>query len=139
MANKSPKTDPLIKYNKDMKTKNVQRVKSTLEKMLSQSEQINIAKLSERTGVSRSTIYRDGELRELIDRFRETSVLRKNRKVKFEKEQALERAAESKLKTATEALKRERIESDKLKAENIKLKEHIEYLMEKYSNVSSIK
>lgn len=122
-----------------MKTKNIQRVKSTLEKMLAQSEQINIAKLSERTGVSRSTIYRDDELRELIDRFRETSVLRKNRKVKFEKEQALERAAESKLKTVTEALKRERIESDKLKAENIKLKEHIEYLMEKYSNVSSIK
>jgi hypothetical protein len=135
LANKTPKTKSLVDYNKRLKAKNIQSVKSAMELMLAQSEQINIAKLAERTGLSRSTIYRNSELRELIDRFRETSVLRKNRKVKFEKEQAVDRAAQAKLKTISEALKLERLECSRIREENKKLKEHIEYLMDKYSNV----
>lgn len=138
MANKSPKTDSLIDHNKRLKAKNIQRVKTALEKMLAQSEEVNIARLSDKTGVSRSTIYRNEELRALIDKFRETSLLRKNREVKFQKELRAERAAHAKLETVTNALKAERIESARLRDENKRLKEHIEHLMDKYSKIHPI-
>ncbi len=114
MANKSPRVDALIEHNKKLKARNIQRVKSALEKMLANSEEVNIARLAEETGVSRSTIYRDGELRSLIDKFRETSVLRRNRQVKLRKELSAERAAQAKMKTLAEALKLERAESARL-------------------------
>ena len=138
MANKSPKTDALIDHNKRLQAKNIRRVKAALEKMLAQSEEVNIARLSEKTGVSRSTIYRNKELRDLIDKFRETSLLRRNREVKFQKELRAEKAAQSKLKTVTDALKAERLETTRLREENKRLKEHIEHLMEKYSKVYPI-
>lgn len=138
MANKSPRVDALIKHNKKLKARNIQRVKSALEKMLANSEEVNIARLAEETGVSRSTIYRDGELRSLIDKFRETSVLRRNRQVKLKKELSAERAAQAKMRTLAEAVKLERAESARLKKENKKLKEHIEHLTDKYSKFHQI-
>lgn len=128
MANNQSNIEALNKYNKDLKVKNRNKVKDTLDKMLANSEPVNIAKLAKATGLARSTIYRDTELRAIIDNFRETSVLRRNRKVKFEKEQALERASATKLRVITEKIKMERKLIESLREENKVLKEHIETL-----------
>lgn len=138
MANKNPDIESLNQYNKSRNSKTIQKVKDTLDKMLANSESVNISKLAKASGVSRTTIYREEELRTIVDNFRETSVLRKNRKVKFEKEQALERASAAKLRVITDKLKEERKVIEKLKEENQSLKEHIEYLTQKYSNVQRL-
>ena len=65
-------------------------------------------------------------------------MLRRNRQVKLQKELAAERAAQSKLKNVTDALKAERARTADLKEENKKLKEHIEHLTEKYSKFNRI-
>lgn len=139
MANNKSNFEALNQYNKDLKIKNKNKVKETLDKMLANSEPVNIAKLAKATGLARSTIYRDTELRTIIDKFRETSVLRKNRKVKFEKEQALERASAAKLRVITEKIKVERRLVESLREENKALKEHIEYLTQKNSNITTLK
>lgn len=135
MANNKSNVEALIQYNKNLKIKNRNKVKEALDKMLANSEPVNIAKLAKTTGLARSTIYRDTELRTIIDNFRETSILRKNRKVKFEKEQSLERAAAAKLRVLTDKLKEERKLIESLRQENTTLKEHIEHLTQKYSKV----
>lgn len=135
MANKNPDIESLNQYNKNRNSKTIQKVKETLDKMLANSESVNISKLAKASGVSRTTIYREEELRAIVDNFRETSVLRKNRKVKFEKEQALERASAAKLRVITDKLKEEREIIKKLREENQSLKEHIEYLTQKFSNI----
>mgnify|MGYP000492381942 CR=1 FL=1 len=135
MANNKSNVEALNQYNKNLKIKNRNKVKEALDKMLANSEPVNIAKLAKTTGLARSTIYRDTELRTIIDNFRETSILRKNRKVKFEKEQSLERAAAAKLRVLTDKLKEERKLIESLRQENTTLKEHIEHLTQKYSKV----
>ena len=139
MANNHPNIELLKKFNKDKKIRTKKKVTDALDKMMKNSESVNISKLSSASGVSRMTIYRDDELRSMIDTFRETSVLRKNRKVKFEKEQALERASAAKLRVLTDKLKDERKIIESLRQENKALKEHIEYLTQKYSNVKNLR
>lgn len=139
MANNKSNVEALNQYNKNLKIKNREKVKEALDKMLANSESVNIAKLAKTTGLARSTIYRDAELRAIIDNFRETSILRKNRKVKLEKEQSLERAATAKLRVLTEKISEERKIIESLKKENHALKEHIEFLTQKYSNIRRLK
>jgi hypothetical protein len=139
VANNKSNVEALNQYNKNLKIKNRDKVKDALDKMLANSESVNIAKLAKTTGLARSTIYRDAELRAIIDNFRETSVLRKNRKVKFEKEQSLERAASAKLRVLTDKLKEERKLMELLRQENTTLKEHIEYITQKNSQIKILK
>jgi hypothetical protein len=138
VANKNPKTEALNQYNKDRSIKTRAKIKHSLEKMLQNSEVINIQRLSRESGISRTTIYRDQEIRDLIDRFRETSILRSNSKVKYEKDLALERSASSKLRVLMDKIKEERKVIASLREENHTLKQHIEYLTQKYSNVKKI-
>lgn len=137
MKNKVENYKYLEEHIKKKKAKTRERIKNCIDSMLARSEPINIAKIAERSGVSRMTIYRDQELRDLIDRFRETSVLRRNRKIKLEKEEALERSANAKLKILTDKIKSERKVIEDLKKENQSLKEHIEYLTQKYENIKT--
>jgi hypothetical protein len=139
VANNNPTTKALKQYNKDKSIKAKAKIKQALEKMLQNSEEVNIQKLSQASGISRTTIYKDQEIRDTIDRFRETSVLRKNRKVKYEKELALERASSSKLRVLTEKLREERVVIEKLKNENLALKQHIEKITQEANKISRIK
>lgn len=138
MANKSPNIEALNDYNALLKQKNKKKIINALDYLMNESESVNISKIAKVAGLSRSTIYRDDELRTIIDTYRETSVLRRNRQVKFEKEQTLERAAKSKLKAVMQALKVERDVIRQLKAENIALKQHVESLTQKYSNIRTL-
>jgi hypothetical protein len=112
--------------NAKVKKKNKDKILRALDSMMRRSEPVNIAKIALEAGVSRQTIYRDEEVRQIIDNFRETSILRKNRKVIFEKEQRREASSKAKLEVVIRRLKKIEAENIQLKQENQKLKEYIE-------------
>ncbi|WP_370291925.1 DUF6262 family protein [Thalassolituus sp.] len=122
------KTRRLNDFNRQLKESNKEKIIRVIDQCLRQSEEINISKIASKSGLSRQTIYRSNELRDLIDRYRETSVLRKNRSIKTERETMRENSYKAKNDALRTKIKGLQSRIACLKDENQKLRDYIERL-----------
>tara|TARA_B100001109_G_C18814067_1_gene451152 strand:+ start:775 stop:1158 length:384 start_codon:yes stop_codon:yes gene_type:complete len=115
----------LIAHKKNESMKKIEAVREAVSYMLYSSEEINLNKVAKKAQVSRTFIYSNKELRELIDSSREPSKAKAERK-RISNGQA--RSDESKLAIINN-LKRRLSEVTKelecVKSENAKLRSYI--------------
>ncbi|WP_283786469.1 DUF6262 family protein [Bermanella sp. WJH001] len=115
----------LIAHKKNESVKKIEAVREAVSYMLYSSEEINLNKVAKKARVSRTFIYSNKELRELIDSSREPSKVKAERK-RISSGQA--RSDESKLAIINN-LKRRLSELtkelDRVKSDNAKLRSYI--------------
>lgn len=129
MPSKEERISNLKNARLKLQASNEAKVVAALDDAMRRSEKISIAALAEKSGVSRATIYRNEKLRKVIDNYRETSILRRNRKSKTEKEAQIEASYKAKTAALKERLKKVETENASLKNELTKLREYIDSLM----------
>lgn len=70
MANKNPNTGPLLQSIENKKQRAFQKVENAIKEMIKQQQKINFNSVSEVSGVSKSFLYRYGEIRNRIEALR---------------------------------------------------------------------
>lgn len=70
MANKNPNMGPLLKSIEDKKQKSFQKVEDTIKVMIKQKQKINFNSVAEKSGVSKSFLYKYSDIRSRIETLR---------------------------------------------------------------------
>jgi NADH dehydrogenase/NADH:ubiquinone oxidoreductase subunit G len=70
MANKNPNTGPLLKSIENKKQQAFQKVETTIKEMIKQQKKINFNSVAEKSGVSKSFLYKYGDIRNRIETLR---------------------------------------------------------------------
>jgi hypothetical protein len=70
MANKNPNTGPLLQSIENKKLLTFQKVEKTIKEMIKQQQKINFNSVAEKSGVSKSFLYKYDNIRNRIDRLR---------------------------------------------------------------------
>lgn len=118
-------TEGLKKYAKIKKEKSLEKVNEAIRKLSLNGENINFNSISKSSGVSKSFLYSNVEIKNRIQELRNKQINNQiNQRAKFDKN--------SKSKDMIIASKNKKIE--KLEAENAKLKLQLELLYSKIYN-----
>jgi hypothetical protein len=70
MANKNPNTEPLLKSIEEKKNKTKLKVENTIKDMIKQKIKINFNSVSDRSGVSKSFLYKYDDIKTRIESLR---------------------------------------------------------------------
>lgn len=70
MANKNPNTEPLLKSIEEKKHKTKLKVENTIKDMIKQKIKINFNSVSDRSGVSKSFLYKYDDIKTRIEALR---------------------------------------------------------------------
>jgi hypothetical protein len=70
MANKNPNTGPLLQSIENKKLLTFQKVENTIKELIKQQQKINFNSVAEKSGVSKSFLYKYDNIRNRIDTLR---------------------------------------------------------------------